>query len=73
MSGALIPLALLPGWLEPLARTTPHFWALDAFRQVLIHQGGWIDVLPQVGVLLAFTFAGFALAAPGLRFERTGS
>ncbi len=60
--GALIPIAFLPDWMQPLARATPQFWAVDAIQELIVRGRGFGDVLPQLGVLLAFAAAFLAIA-----------
>jgi ABC-2 type transport system permease protein len=35
LGGAIVPVALLPGWLRPIAPASPGYWALDAYRCAL--------------------------------------
>jgi ABC-2 type transport system permease protein len=62
LGGALVPVALLPGWTRTIAPATPSYWAMRAFRAVLLDRGGVPSVLLRAGVLLAFT-AGFVVVA----------
>jgi ABC-2 type transport system permease protein len=43
LTGALFPIALLPGWLQVLARVFPQTYAIAAIRRVVMPQG---DLLP---------------------------
>ncbi len=36
LAGALVPVALLPGWLHHLAPISPGYWAMQAYRAALI-------------------------------------
>jgi len=36
LGGSLVPVALLPGWLQHLAPASPGYWALDAYRSALV-------------------------------------
>lgn len=62
VGGALIPIAFLPDWMQPLSRATPQFWAVDAIQELIVRGRGFRDVLPQLGVLLAFAAAFLAIA-----------
>jgi ABC-2 type transport system permease protein len=35
LGGAIVPVALLPGWLRHIAPASPGYWALDAYRCAL--------------------------------------
>ncbi|WP_034594019.1 ABC transporter permease [Hamadaea tsunoensis] len=61
LGGAMVPLALLPGWLRGVAPASPGYWALHGLRAAL--DGDPVATLRSAGVLLALA-AGFgALAA----------
>ena len=62
VGGALIPIAFLPDWMQPLSRATPQFWAVDAIQELIVRGRGLGDVLPQLGVLIAFAAAFLAIA-----------
>ncbi len=36
LGGAIVPVALLPGWLRAIAPASPGYWALDAYRCALV-------------------------------------
>jgi len=53
--------------MRDVAHATPHAWANDAFAELLRHDGRLLDVLPQLGVLLAFAIGLLAAATWRLR------
>jgi ABC-2 type transport system permease protein len=62
LSGALVPLETLPGWLRAVARAFPLTYAVEALRAALGHAPAgraWLDL----AVLAAFTALFFVLAA----------
>lgn len=65
----MVPLELFGDGMRNVARLIPHSWAVDGYAELLRHGGGLVDVLPQLGVLLAFAVVVFALAA--WRFRAT--
>ena len=59
VSGALFPLSVLPGWLEPIGKAMPTRFAYDGLRSALFTGGGWgADAL----VLVAIAVVGIPLS-----------
>jgi ABC-type multidrug transport system permease subunit len=56
------------GFLGMLSRLTPQAYALEGFRIILVEGGGVVDVLPQVGVLLAMGIVFFLIARWRFKF-----
>ena len=54
VGGCMVPLELFPDALQALSRVTPHAWGNLAFAEIVRRDGGLVDVLPQLGVLLGF-------------------
>ena len=54
LSGAVYPVALLPGFLQVVAWCLPATWGIKATRQLLLADAGWSDVAPEVAVLVLF-------------------
>lgn len=75
VSGALFPIAVLPGWLQPLGKVMPTRFAFDGLRSALYQGQNWLgDAL----VLVAFSLVGLPLALAvfswSLRYaQRSGS
>lgn len=67
LGGALVPIGLLPGWLEIPAHLTPTYWTMRGFGDVVLDGEGFSAVLPELAALAAFTLV-FALVA-GSRFR----
>lgn len=66
-SSALVPLALMPGWMRAVARLNPMTYAIDAVRDLIL--GGWqLSALAgTIGALLVFDACCVALAGVALR------
>lgn len=66
LGGILVPVALLPGWLQPLSKGVFLSWSADLLRACLAP-----DPVPRaafrVGMVVALGVAGFAVAALLLR------
>ncbi|MBT8214856.1 MAG: ABC transporter permease [Acidimicrobiia bacterium] len=68
LGGCMVPLEVFSDSMTTVAHITPHAWALDGFSDLIRHDGGLSDVLPEVGVLLA---GGLALIlVSGVVFRR---
>jgi ABC-2 type transport system permease protein len=69
VSGALVPLNVLPGWARAVAPIAPQYWAMRGFRSTILEGGGVSTVLLPVGMLLAFAAVGGAIALARFRFD----
>jgi ABC-2 type transport system permease protein len=68
LGGGLAPVATLPAWARAIAPVTPSYWAIRAYRSVVLG-GGIGDVLSAVGVLSAFTVVFTVVALRRFRFD----
>lgn len=73
LGGCMVPIEVFPDRVRTVAFLTPHAWANDAFSDVLRHGAGVSEIVPQLGVLLAFAGAAFALATRRFRRSVTGA
>ena len=69
ISGALVPLSVLPGWAQTIAPATPQYWAMRGFRSVILDGEGVSAVALPVAVLLALAAAAALLALLRFRFD----
>jgi ABC-2 type transport system permease protein len=67
LGGSMLPVELFSDTMLTIARAIPHFWALDAFAEVVRRDATVADVLPQLGVLAGFAVAIGALATWQMR------
>jgi ABC-2 type transport system permease protein len=74
LGGAMMPLQVFelisPG-LYRVAHVTPHAWAMEAFDSISIDNGGLVDILPFLGILLAYALVLYGLAIWRLRVVLT--
>jgi len=54
LSGALVPIQAMPGWMRLLARLNPMTYAIDAVRALILHGFLWGTFLAVMGVLILF-------------------
>ncbi|GII90669.1 ABC transporter permease [Sinosporangium siamense] len=67
LGGVMVPLESFSGTMQAIAHITPHAWAYEAFAELVRHGGGVADILPQLGVLLAFAAVLFGIGMSRLR------
>lgn len=70
LGGGFVPVDTLPEWIQPLAPLSPAYWAMEAYRTVLLDGGGPADIAGPIGVLLALTAAFVLIAAWRLRLDQ---
>ena len=69
LGGCFVPRFIMPEWLRTIGLVTPHAWALDAYQDLLVRGYGLLEVLPKIGVLVAFALVFFAIGVWRFRFE----
>lgn len=57
IGGGMMPLEIFPDTMRTIAHITPHAWGYDAFAAIQRNNGNLVDVLPQLGVLIAMAAA----------------
>jgi ABC-2 type transport system permease protein len=68
ISGILFPLDQLPGWLQYIGKALPLYYAADALRKVIILNASLSAIMPDVIILIVYTFLTMTIAIP--LFER---
>lgn len=66
LGGVMVPVALLPGWLEPISRVVFLSWSADLLRDALA-PAGIEHLLPRLGMVLGLGAAGYLLGLVLLR------
>lgn len=51
LSGCLIPREILPEEMIEVSRITPHAWALDAYRQLLVRPENGTEIIPNMSIV----------------------
>ena len=69
LSGTFIPLYLFPEWLRSVAQFVPITPITDGFRLIMTEHASFMEVLPQFGIITAWTFAVYFLAIKLFRWE----
>jgi ABC-2 type transport system permease protein len=68
LGGCMVPLEVFSPTMRTVAHFTPHAWALDAFTELVRRDATVMDILPELGALVAF--AAGILAVASWRFRR---
>jgi ABC-2 type transport system permease protein len=63
LSGAVFPIALLPGFLQMIAEWNPFAIAIDGVRDALIGGTGWSEALGDLPRLVPLSLLGLVLGA----------
>jgi len=69
VGGAFIPAFLLGNFLNTIGKVVPHYWALQAYNDLLIRGKGLVDVLPAVGILAGFALLFLVVGLLKFRFD----
>ncbi|MCP2620105.1 ABC transporter permease [Candidatus Aminicenantes bacterium AC-334-K16] len=64
LGGSMVPVDIFPQFLRPISRFTLNYWGIEAFHRIMFGRS-WADLAP---IFIAFTVAGFLLAAIGSFF-----
>jgi ABC-2 type transport system permease protein len=67
LGGCMLPLQLFSPTLKTVAHLTPHAWAMDAFTTLVLENGGFGDILPELGILAGYAVALLLVASWRLR------
>ncbi len=53
LGGCMMPIEFFPAGMLKVAKLTPHYWANDSLAELVRHNGTIVDILPNLGILLA--------------------
>ncbi len=67
LGGSMMPLEFYSPTMLVVAHFTPHAWAADGFATLVRRDGSVLDILGELGVLLAYAAVLFALGSWVLR------
>jgi len=71
LGGCMLPIELFSPTMQRVAHITPHAWALDGYAELVRRGGNVADILPELGVLVAYAAVLFVLASWRLRVAIT--
>jgi ABC-2 type transport system permease protein len=67
LGGAMVPGELFQEPISTISQLTPHYWAIDAFRQLVYFDAGPADIVTQLAVLVLFAVVLVGAGTYGLR------
>jgi len=68
-SGAMYPTVSFPKWMQAMGVVDPFTYAIHGFKAVLLKDGGWVAIWPDLLFLTTFGIATLLIATP--LFKRT--
>jgi len=68
--GLSAPITRSEGFMATLSKLTPHAHAVEGYYRLMAENGTLINVLPQMGILLAFGVVFFLIAVWRFKFEQ---
>jgi ABC-2 type transport system permease protein len=69
LGGVMVPRFVMPGFMQHIGWISPHAWGLEAYQDVLMRDGGFSAILPDVAVLLLFAAIFFSIAVWRFRWD----
>jgi ABC-2 type transport system permease protein len=69
VGGAFIPAFVLGDVLNTVGKVVPHYWAMQAYNDLMLRGGGVGDILPELGILVGFAVVFFAIGLRRFRFD----
>jgi ABC-2 type transport system permease protein len=69
LGGAWWPLEIVPDVMKIVGHVSPIAWVMDAFHEIMWYNGGVIDILPMLGVLLLIAAGAFAFGVWRFKYE----
>lgn len=67
LGGAMLPIELFSDTMISIARFTPHYWAIDAFSELIRHDGGLGEITTPLSVMAGYALVLGTLATWRLR------
>jgi ABC-2 type transport system permease protein len=69
LGGSMVPIWVMPHFMQTISFTTPHAWALTGFQNVIVRGQGVRAILPDIGMLMGFALVFWSIAIWRFRFE----
>lgn len=62
IGGVWVPVFIMPKFMQVLSNVSPMNWGLNAFYDVFLRNGSFLDILPEISLLLLFFFLTIGIA-----------
>ncbi len=63
IGGIMVPTFVMPKVMQNVASLSPMNWGLEGYLDIILRQGGFVDILPEVGKLIILGLLLFALTS----------
>ena len=67
LGGCMVPSEIFPDFLQTISKATPHYWALEGWKEVMFDGAGLTEIATQLAALAAFAVALLATSSVVLR------
>lgn len=54
LGGVWVPVFIMPSFMQQLSKISPMNWGLNAFYDVFLRKVGFMEIVPEIGLLFAF-------------------
>lgn len=62
IGGVWVPVFAMPDTMQMIAKISPMNWGLEAFYDCFLRKGDFMDILPEIGLLIAFFISTIVIA-----------
>ena len=69
LGGCWYPLELFPALVQNIVKILPTTWAMQGLLDLILRNGGLVQILPEAGVLLGFAAIFFTVGVMRFRYE----
>ncbi|MFN8381252.1 MAG: ABC transporter permease [Anaerolineales bacterium] len=69
MGGCWYPLELFPTTVQNIVKILPTTWAMQGLLDLILRNGGLVQILPEAGVLLGFATVFFTIGVMRFKYE----
>jgi ABC-2 type transport system permease protein len=69
LGGCWYPLELFPAAVQNIVKILPTTWAMQGMLDLVLRNGGLVEILPEAGALLGFAALFFAVGVMRFRYE----
>lgn len=67
IGGCMVPVEVFPDSIRTVSKATPHYWALESWKELMFDGAGLGNIAPQLGVLIGFAVVLLAASSVVLR------